>query len=170
MTYIQYNILCIENKLVTNAFRHHTFLWDISYYHSTWNIFSSWLTKTCIISSRSVENNTWYAEVAEPKTKPSLNQSLLGTSQASSRCSCPSSLLVLAARELRLHLLLPFCDEHRRHGKWSLLGILWLLNPVGWAVWLRAEVSGGIFCYQAKGFELLWVWVSLLVIGWRIYL
>ena len=74
-------------------------------------------------------NNTWYAEVAEPKTNSSLNQSLLGISLGS-RCSCASSLPIISARDLRSHLLLLFSC----HDKLPPLGPMWLLRPGRWAV------------------------------------
>jgi hypothetical protein len=74
-------------------------------------------------------NNTWYAEVALPKTNSWLNQSLLGISEGI-RC-CPRS--ELQARDLTLvrsHLFLPFSC----HDKLPPLDPMWLLRPGRWAV------------------------------------
>ena len=74
-------------------------------------------------------NNTWYAEVAEPKTNSSLNQSLLGISEGV-RYSTSSPLQGSDLTLIRSHLLLLFSC----HDKLPPLGPMWLLRPGRWAV------------------------------------
>ena len=74
-------------------------------------------------------NNTWYAEVAEPKTNSSLNQSLLGISEGV-KYSTGSPLQGSDLTLIRSHLLLLFSC----HDKLPPLGPMWLLRPGRWAV------------------------------------
>ena len=74
-------------------------------------------------------NNTWYAEVAEPKTNSSLNQSLLGISEGV-KYSTGSPLQGSDLTLIRSHLLLLFLC----HDKLPPLGPMWLLRPGRWAV------------------------------------
>ena len=74
-------------------------------------------------------NNTWYAEVAEPKTNSSLNQSLLGICEGV-KYSTGSPLQGSDLTLIRSHLLLLFSC----HDKLPPLGPMWLLRPGRWAV------------------------------------